>query len=43
MRFGGIIHDFVMLHALAHTHAAEAAIRLAQETLRGALHPDVEP
>ena len=38
VRFGGIIHDFVMLHALAHTHAAETAIKLAQDTLREALH-----
>ena len=38
VRFGGIIHDFVMLHALAHTHAAGAAIKLAQDTLREALH-----
>ena len=38
VRLGGIIHDFVMLHALAHTHAATAAIKLAQDTLRAALH-----
>ncbi|TSE01097.1 alpha/beta hydrolase [Skermania sp. ID1734] len=38
VRFGGIIHDFVMLHALAHTHAAQTAIKLAQDTLRDALH-----
>ena len=34
----GIIHDFVMLHALAHTQAAQAAIDLATETLHTALH-----
>lgn len=38
VRFGGIIHDFVMLDALRETHAARAAVRLAQETLRTALH-----
>jgi len=38
VRFGGIIHDFVMLHALRPTHAANAAIKLAQDTLRTALH-----
>ncbi len=34
----GIIHDFVMLHALAHTQAARAAIDLATQTLHTALH-----
>jgi acetyl esterase/lipase len=38
VRFGGIIHDFVMLHALASTQAAKTAIKLAQYTLRAALH-----
>jgi acetyl esterase len=38
VRFQGIIHDFVMLHALAHTRAAEGAMRLATQTLRAALH-----
>ena len=38
VRFGGIIHDFMMLNALRPTHAANAAIRLAQDTLRSALH-----
>jgi len=38
VRFQGIIHDFVMLHALAHTHAAEGALLLATQTLRRALH-----
>ena len=38
VRFQGMIHDFVMLHALAHTHAAEAALLLATEYLKKALH-----
>ncbi|NUS23144.1 MAG: alpha/beta hydrolase [Streptomyces sp.] len=38
VRFQGIIHDFVMLNALRETHAAEAAITLAVDTLRTALH-----
>jgi acetyl esterase/lipase len=38
VRFGGIIHDFMMLNALRSTHAAQAAITLAQHTLRTALH-----
>ncbi|ADB31560.1 Alpha/beta hydrolase fold-3 domain protein [Kribbella flavida DSM 17836] len=37
VRFGGIIHDFVMLDALRDTHAATAAIDLAVRTLRTAL------
>jgi acetyl esterase len=37
VRFGGIIHDFMMLNALRSTHAARAAIKLAQDTLREAL------
>lgn len=37
VRFGGIIHDFMMLNALRSTHAATAAIKLAQDTLRTAL------
>jgi acetyl esterase/lipase len=32
VRFGGIIHDFMMLNALRSTHAATAAIKLAQDT-----------
>ncbi|HEY8981826.1 MAG TPA: alpha/beta hydrolase [Streptomyces sp.] len=39
VRFQGIIHDFVMLNALRGTQAAEAAITLATDTLRTALHP----
>ncbi|MFI6984028.1 alpha/beta hydrolase [Embleya sp. NPDC050154] len=38
VRFQGIIHDFVMLNALRGTHAAEAAITMAVEALRRALH-----
>ncbi|WP_421107967.1 alpha/beta hydrolase [Streptomyces sp. NEAU-S77] len=38
VRFQGIIHDFVMLNALRDTHAAQAAITLAADTLRTALH-----
>ncbi|MYS81605.1 alpha/beta hydrolase [Embleya scabrispora] len=38
VRFQGIIHDFVMLDALRETHAAQAAITLAADTLRTALH-----
>ncbi|MEV6766254.1 alpha/beta hydrolase [Streptomyces sp. NPDC051105] len=38
VRFQGIIHDFVMLNALRETHAAQAAIALAVDTLRTALH-----
>ncbi|WP_371095170.1 alpha/beta hydrolase [Streptomyces sanglieri] len=38
VRFQGIIHDFVMLNALRETHAAQAAITLATDTLHTALH-----
>ncbi|MEV7358023.1 alpha/beta hydrolase [Kitasatospora sp. NPDC091276] len=38
VRYQGIIHDFVMLNALRETHAAQAAITLATQTLRAALH-----
>jgi acetyl esterase len=38
VRFQGIIHDFVMLNALRGTHAAEAAIAQAVDTLAAALH-----
>ena len=37
VRFGGIIHDFVMLNALRGTHAADAAIDLAATFLARAL------
>jgi acetyl esterase len=36
-RYGGIIHDFVMLNALRETHAADAAITQAIGFLRRAL------
>ncbi|MCI3274105.1 alpha/beta hydrolase [Streptomyces cylindrosporus] len=38
VRYQGIIHDFVMLNALRATHAADAAIKQAVDTLRTALH-----
>lgn len=38
VRYQGIIHDFVMLNALRETRAAQAAITLAIQTLREALH-----
>jgi acetyl esterase/lipase len=38
VRYGGIIHDFVMLNALHDTQAAKAAITQASEVLRQALH-----
>jgi acetyl esterase len=38
VRFQGIIHDFVMLNALAQTQAARGAMTLAIGTLRQALH-----
>ncbi|WP_221353798.1 alpha/beta hydrolase [Streptomyces beigongshangae] len=37
VRYQGIIHDFVMLNALAGTHAARAAIGQAITVLKGAL------
>ena len=37
-RYGGIIHDFVMLHPLADTHAAKAATAQGAAFLREALH-----
>jgi acetyl esterase len=37
VRYGGIIHDFVMLNALRGTNAAEAAITQANAFLRNAL------
>jgi acetyl esterase len=37
VRFQGIIHDFVMLNALADTHATKAAMQLASATLREVL------
>ncbi|MFD8481028.1 alpha/beta hydrolase [Kitasatospora sp. NPDC059673] len=38
VRFQGVIHDFVMLNALRPTRAAGAAIGLAVQVLRDALH-----
>ncbi len=38
VRYGGIIHDFVMLNALHETQAAQAAIRQANDFLHAALH-----
>ncbi|WP_017614915.1 alpha/beta hydrolase [Nocardiopsis salina] len=38
VRVGGVIHDFMMLNALRSTQGAKAAIKLAQDTLREALH-----
>jgi acetyl esterase/lipase len=38
VRFGGIIHCFMMLNALRPTHAAQAALDLTTSTLRTALH-----
>lgn len=38
VRYGGIIHDFVMLHALHETHAAVAAIQQAVAVLKAELH-----
>jgi acetyl esterase/lipase len=37
-RYGGIIHDFVMLHPLAGTHAAKAATTQGAAFLREALN-----
>ncbi|MFI2364741.1 alpha/beta hydrolase [Promicromonospora sp. NPDC019610] len=37
VRYGGVIHDFVMLNALHDTHAARAAVTQASATLRSAL------
>jgi acetyl esterase len=37
-RYGGIIHDFVMLHPLADTHAARAATTQGAAFLHDALH-----
>ncbi|UFS99692.1 alpha/beta hydrolase [Nocardia huaxiensis] len=37
-RYGGIIHDFVMVNAMHDTNAAKAAVAQAVSVLRGALH-----
>ncbi|QRP45683.1 alpha/beta hydrolase [Amycolatopsis sp. FDAARGOS 1241] len=36
VRYGGIIHDFVMVNSLRDTHAADAAIKQANDVLRTA-------
>ena len=41
VRYGGIIHDFVMVNALHDTHAAKAAVSQASSVLRECLHPTV--
>ncbi|MGY5884937.1 alpha/beta hydrolase [Modestobacter lacusdianchii] len=38
VRYGGVVHDFVMLNALKDTHAAKAATAQGGEFLREALH-----
>ncbi|WP_280304027.1 alpha/beta hydrolase [Nocardia abscessus] len=38
VRYGGIVHDFVMVNSLHDTHAAKAAVAQAVATLRAALH-----
>ncbi|WP_280228583.1 alpha/beta hydrolase [Nocardia cyriacigeorgica] len=38
VRYGGIVHDFVMVNSLHHTHAARAAVAQAVAALRAALH-----
>ncbi|MEU4344223.1 alpha/beta hydrolase [Nocardia sp. NPDC023852] len=37
-RYGGIIHDFVMVNSMHDTHAAKAAVAQAVAVLRTALH-----
>ena len=37
VRYAGIIHDFMVLNALAETNAARSAVALAAQTLRAAL------
>lgn len=38
VRFGGVIHDFVMLNAMHDTNAAKAAVAQASAVLKQALH-----
>ncbi|TCJ28362.1 alpha/beta hydrolase [Nocardioides jejuensis] len=38
LRVGGTIHDFMLLNALRPTNAAAIGIKLAQDTLKAALH-----
>ncbi|MGW4092087.1 alpha/beta hydrolase [Nocardia sp. NPDC004750] len=40
VRYGGIVHDFVMVNSLHDTHAAKAAVAQAVATLRSALYTD---
>ena len=42
VRYGGIIHDFVMLNSLHATHAAKAAIHQATGFLHAALHDEAD-
>ncbi|SLJ82784.1 Uncharacterised protein [Mycobacteroides abscessus subsp. abscessus] len=37
-RYGGIIHDFVMVNSMHGTEAAQAAVAQAVSVLRAALH-----
>ena len=39
VRYGGIIHDFVMVNSMHDTHAATAAVAQAAAVLARALHP----
>ncbi|MGW5224434.1 alpha/beta hydrolase [Nocardia niigatensis] len=39
VRYGGIIHDFVMVNAMHDTHAATAAVAQAVSVLKSALYP----
>ncbi len=43
VRYAAIVHDFVMLDALRHTHAAEAAIAQAVSFISTALGTDDQP
>ncbi|MFQ6395782.1 alpha/beta hydrolase [Nocardia sp. KC 131] len=40
VRYGGIIHDFVMVNSMHDTNAAKAAVAQAVSVLRAALHTD---
>ena len=40
VRYGGTIHDFVMLNSLHDTEASKAAVAQAVATLKAALHTD---
>ena len=43
VRYGGTIHDFVMLNSLHDTEASKAAVAQAVATLKAALHTDQPP